>query len=295
MSKALAESIEKALKELLSTKHLYQKVEVDLKPVLDTSKAIQDQIARASGPLGGPRQSFPQTIVQIQQSDKIGVNWRWTPNTQQILTMRVVGPARDWLDFELPSINTYCDRCKYRPPFNPIPDLSTSTTSPSSNTLQWYSLAYQCQQCQTEIVQFLVRRQGLKLKLTGRDPIEAVPPPKVLPKDQAKYFSNAVIAHQSGQTLAGIFLLRVFIEQFWRSAPAVQRIVEEQPRATGDEQGEAYQRDLPSEFKDRFPSLKEVYGDLSEAMHSADSDATLFDEACKKIEKHFDARRVFEL
>lgn len=38
--------------------------------------------------------------------------------------------------------------------------------------------------------------------------------PKDLPKAQKKYFSDAIDAHNSGQTLAGLFFLMTFIEQY---------------------------------------------------------------------------------
>jgi hypothetical protein len=72
-------------------------------------------------------------------------------------------------------------------------------------------------------------------------------------------------------------------------------VIKQQPRATGDEQGEAYQATLPTDFKSRFPSLSDIYGRLSVAMHKADADAALFEECCAKVVKHFEARRLFDL
>ena len=116
-----------------------------------------------------------------------------------------------------------------------------------------------------------------------------------MPKGQSKFYSDAQIAHNAGQTLAAIFLLRSFVEQFWRSVPEVQRLIKGQPRATGDEQGTAYQDTLPVEFKNRFASLSEIYGKLSAAMHEANADARLFAESCQAVEEHFDARRLFKM
>lgn len=197
--------------------------------------------------------------------------------------------------FALPSINTFCSTCDARPPFNPIDEMSSCVLEPRNDLTQWYNLAYECQQCKGLPVRFLVRREGLKLRLCGRDPIEAVPAPKFLPKGQSKFYSDAQIAHNAGQTLAAIFLLRSFVEQFWRSVPEVQRLIKGQPRATGDEQGTAYQDTLPVEFKNRFASLSEIYGKLSAAMHEANADARLFAESCQAVEEHFDARRLFKM
>jgi hypothetical protein len=122
-----------------------------------------------------------------------------------------------------------------------------------------------------------------------------LPTPKELPKETARYFSSAHIAHNAGQTLAGIFLLRTFVEQYWRSLPEVKKVTDKRSKVTGDEMGDAYQNPLPVDFKQRFPSLKDIYNKLSEAMHAANEDAALFDDCSAKIVEHFDARRLFKL
>ena len=109
------------------------------------------------------------------------------------------------------------------------------------------------------------------------------------------FFANATVAFQSGQTLAGIFLLRVFIEQYWRSLSAVSGIVGPKGKPTGDELADAYKATLPVDFKARFPSLSEVYASLSAAMHAASEDAALFEESAAKVIEHFEARRLFKL
>jgi hypothetical protein len=208
---------------------------------------------------------------------------------------RGLDPELMTVGFSLPSINTYCDICKSRPPYNPIIGLSCVVADKKNQVSQWYDLAYECQQCKGTPVRFLVRRDGLRLQLCGRDPIEAVPVPNFLPKAQSKFYSNAQIAHHAGQTLAAIFLLRTFIEQFWRSLREVRAVLQVQPKATGDEQGAAYQTTLPDEFKGRFPSLPDIYGKLSAAMHQADANAGLFEDSCQKVEEHFDVRRLYKM
>jgi hypothetical protein len=109
------------------------------------------------------------------------------------------------------------------------------------------------------------------------------------------FYGNALIAHHAGQTLAGVFLLRVFIEQFWRAIPEVQAVLGQDSRATGEAMGAAYSAKLPPEFKSRFPSLVDVYAMLSESMHRAEAKAEVFDDASAKILEHFDALRLFKL
>jgi hypothetical protein len=194
--------------------------------------------------------------------------------------------------FTLPTINTFCSTCSESPPFNPVTEESLVNLGGDN---QFFVLSYRCQQCKGMPVRFLVRRLKTKLQLTGRDPLEVLPVPGFLPKSVRKYFSDARIAHHAGHTLSGLFLLRVFIEQYWREEPAVKKLLTSDPRATGEKQGEAYQSTLEESFKSPFTSLKEIYGKLSEAIHAANGDDKLFHESASKIEEHFDARRLFKL
>jgi hypothetical protein len=119
--------------------------------------------------------------------------------------------------------------------------------------------------------------------------MELVIVPKVIPKEVQKYYSNAVVAFQSGQILAALFLLRVLIEQFSRQA------VGESSSLRVDDVLDQYANLLPDDFKSRFPSLRDVYGSLSAAIHAANAPAELCETARDKIEKHFKARDVFEI
>ena len=113
--------------------------------------------------------------------------------------------------------------------------------------------------------------------------------PNYIPKSVRSYFSSAIVAFQSGQVLVALFLLRVLIEQFTREDGGAGSGV------WADNALQAYTERLPADFKSRFPSLREVYASISVAMHSADASAELFESSLVRIEKHFDARRLFDL
>ncbi|HTQ31263.1 MAG TPA: hypothetical protein VMI53_08635, partial [Opitutaceae bacterium] len=129
----------------------------------------------------------------------------------------------------------------------------------------------------------------------GRDPFEEISVADVLPKSHSKFIGNALIAYQAGQTLAGIFYLRVFVEQFWKSLPAIAAQLEKEPRLSGEKMGEIYNMTLPPEFKARFPSLSAIYEQLSESIHKADGQPMIFDKCAQQIVEHFDARRIFKI
>jgi len=290
MRKLLAEAIKTAFRQLLSGKHLYQYVEVDVSFIPTVAEIVHKGMSPAT--LSSNR-TVKRTMLEdakeycIAQTAVI-----WCPN-RAITGIINFHSGLAPLQFELPTINTFCNHCQGNPPFNPVPENSFLVHEARQDEL--YLLGYQCQQCKGQPIYFLVCRESLKLRLAGRYPLEVLATPKVLPKSVSKYYGNAMIAHHAGQTLAGLFLLRVFIEQFWRTVPAVKELVALKPKATGDEQGDAYQSKLPQDFNSRFPLLKDIYGKLSAAIHSADENTTLFDDSCVKIEKHFEARRLFEI
>jgi hypothetical protein len=163
--------------------------------------------------------------------------------------------------------------------------------------LRWPSTRMQCQSCKTEPLVFLIRRRGGKLTLAGRSRIENISAPAFLPKHVREFYSDAVIAFNSGKPLPGLFMLRVVIEQFWSELERrrVFIVSDERDRLHADRLADAYNDILPPEFRDRFPSLGKIYKDISERLHNATADTELFEKSEREIVQHFDARRVMKL
>src|SRR5437867_303254 len=131
----------------------------------------------------------------------------------------------------------------------------------------------QCQRCLGRPEAFIVERDGWRLSLHGRSPMEHVEVPKYIPKKEREHFRDALIAVHGGKVLAGLFYLRTFMELFARRATG------ETGRRYGDELMEAYYGILPAAHRDALPSFKEWYGKLSEPIHTGNADAALFEEA----------------
>jgi hypothetical protein len=233
-------AIADAFKELLSAKHLYQYVQID---TAFMDEAVKEELRQASEPSShyiAPR--FPSIAEGKKMLTAEFKNLCWRPLFEDGEGKKGT-TSSETVEFYLPTIHTYCDMCSARWPFDAVDEPRLPWQGVADG--QCFCLPYQCQSCKGPPIWFLVSRDGLKLRLCGRDPIEVLPTPKVLPKHLAKFYSDALIAHHAGQTLAGLFLLRVFVEQFWHSVPDVQKVLEEQPKATGDEQGNAYQTRKP--------------------------------------------------
>ncbi|MFT6241897.1 MAG: hypothetical protein ACJAQT_003997 [Akkermansiaceae bacterium] len=275
-------AIGEAFQTLLSTKHLYQSYELPL--------------------------DFIDKIIEQEEFSSRHINGKLEEEVKSHSWKLLLGQATKEhndspIDFRISNIKTFCHTCNERQAFKVFDGyerhwrntwVEEAKFKPFKPSPIFY-FAFLCQGCQATSVDFLVAREGLKLTICGRSPVEAIPAPNDIPKKFRKHYSNAVVAANAGQVLAGLFLLRVCIEQFWHSTAEVKELVSRSGRATGDEMGAAYKTTLPEDFKSRFPTLLEVYGELSEAMHTAREDAELFQSACSRIIEHFEARRLFKI
>jgi hypothetical protein len=308
IASAIGGDISAAFRKLLEEKHLYQSVEVGrssleaiLPELLSAQKPKRAMAGLALVAGSGSPPLKEENFIYTGQS--LLSQHPWVPNLESqntvdaaIASVLKKGEASMTIPFALPqTVHTHCKVCKKAWPFNPVLHLGKTEYSYKSSTDQWFFLAYMCQSCKTEPVRFLVRRHGCKLRLCGRDPMGEVTVPDALPVSSRNHFSSALVAYNAGQTLAGIFLLRVFIEQFWRIHPNLEAPLAADPRLTGETMGELYNTTLPNDFKLRFPSLSGIYSDLSAAIHTADPNAELFQKSESQITEHFEARRLFRL
>lgn len=280
----LSNEIATSLRSLLGGKHLYQGVVID-------RGTLQSNATKKFAKLN------PDLL---QRAIDEALNANWSPYDEIAAQRPSYGESGEAalpprISFLVDAIKTACAECREITPFN----LKDVFDTYHQGDRRWrpiealqgqqeFVFMFECQSCRRDPDVFLVRRRGLRLTLCGRSPMELVLVPQFIPKTVQRYYSSAVVAFQSGQILAALFLLRVVIEQFTR-----QEVRATQGRA--DEVLDQYVNLLPEDFKKRFPSLKEVYGALSAAIHAANESAELFEGSRKKIERHFDARRVFRI
>lgn len=280
-----ASKARECLKQLLETKHLYQSLEVVPVPLNDLLRwATHEDLAPAQG----------QDAFQAQSN-----NWEITlpiaRGAQPIRTSVETFPRL--IQVDPPRPNCYCRNCRRVQPYaleraNFPLQVSAPTGRPKARYDQFFILGYQCQGCADQSAPeiFLVGKTKNKLTLAGRLPMEAIAPPEVLPRDFSRHFSDALHAFNSGQTLPALFMLRVFIEQFARA-----KCPDRQNGGRGVDLMDSYNSTLPDGLKTGFPSLRLIYEKLSEAIHNASTEESLFEALRDEIVKHFEGRWAFRL
>lgn len=296
MQPYFATSIENGLKLLLETKHLYQTVRVE-PPNGDIALREMKELTAGASPIGGsqfrdignPIEFFGISLSKIEWTIK-------NPGGRKSLPM--VTPSETvylTVEFVPPTVKLFCKTCKRLEAYNfqygsdLLNAFREAKRISEMESEQVFSLAYQCQSCKSIPEIFVVQRDSLKLVQSGRTPIEEFELPSFLPKKQKEYFSDAIVASNSGQVLAGKFLLRTFIEQY------IREFTKNTTSQNIDKLLEEYAESLPKDFKDRFPSLEDVYAKLSIDIHKADSTLELFIQSQTDIEEHFEAKKVFKL
>lgn len=284
----LNREIEDAYQTLLETKNLYQKV------TIDWDKVISGMLPQV---IGAYHAEFSQHVAPVPKMPFVPV-----------MQLQVVNPqgtsgelGRIPLVLFLKNVVMFCRVCDRREAFRPLlyKDLTTELRQLSSSGIapnlkmpsgfQDFIVVYQCQRCEGTPETLLIRRDGWGLSLAGRSPMASVEVPNFIPKKEAEFLRDAVIANGSGRTLAGLFYLRTFIEQFGRRVTGISG------KATGSEILSEYAKTLPSHLRDSMPSLAEWYDKLSAAIHAANPDEGLFKEAQVKIEKHFEIRKAMSI
>jgi len=277
--------VAECLKQLLETKHLYQKISI-------APDEVRANLSTKLAAIAGEREEFDRLIRHYTDE-------RFTIADRQLFSQH---PSRPLLSLIVQNAKLFCSKCNAREAFRPVwfseitnellqrdPEQENFKIS-FGKTFQLFYLVYQCQRCQGVPEVFLIKRDEVDLLLEGRSPIEHVEIPNYIPKHERNWFRDAVIAFQTGKILAALFYLRTFIEQFARRKTNLK-----DEKKTGDEIMAGYAKTLPDNLRDTMPSLGEWYDKVSEALHGAKEDAKLFEAAKERIEKHFDIRRVHDL
>jgi hypothetical protein len=185
-SRQLNEQLATQLKTLLENKHLYQKVAVD-------PDAIETEIMRHV--VGDHQETVRDGILAIR-NNRLSL----TSGRNPILSAGRGGPEVRVAALMFPNVRLFCSPCKERNVFHPVwyQDAINELHKPNMRenveiegdmgTDQLIFLALQCQHCKGIPEGFLIRREGWRLSLDGRSPMEHIELPSYIPKAEAHLF-----------------------------------------------------------------------------------------------------------
>jgi hypothetical protein len=267
--------IEEGIRELLSTKHLYQSITLDFKPA----------IAPEAEEMHGRRLTAPNKRGGVEPELSL------TKIAQELLEEPLGPHKRDWyvgedksigskIQFSFPPVRTLCSKCDDVEAFNLFGATPAQVIFLGAGGRQVFSFTVQCQRCRVCVI-VLVKRNGPKIQLVGRSEFEEVQVPNFIPKQVSRFYSQAVIAFQCGQVLPALFMLRTLIEQHMRA-------VTKSDTLRGEDLCEEYAKQLGQDVSEQLPSFKEIYSELSNALHTVVERGELFELQCKRICLHFE-------
>ncbi len=205
-------------------------------------------------------------------------------------------PAHEMeLCFCLPNIQVTCPACKRESTY-----LSLSSSSGNyyfrnpypifgEKTLQVFTLDYRCAQCRKGYLTFQIRRIGAKLQLTGRSvPFRACLSAE-WPKQIRAIIEDAYEAAQANDLPAGYYHLRTAVEFYIKS----ELDCKVEDKIDGVELCEKYHKSADERLKTDFPSMTELYRDLSHGLHTRDVSAEGFTNLSKRFLGHLKAKALF--
>lgn len=295
---AFSNAISENIKGLIDNKHLYQNMNVEF-------PAVKEVFEQHSFHIENDRASKEmENLTRDLYESASEATWKINPPREEHIDVGFAitasnsnsEPTKGFFDirFTPPTIQTFCSICKRVQPYNFIRgeefvEHILKCQHKDILGLQVFVMVYQCQACKEPPEVFMIRRNKTKITLCGRSPMEIALVKPIIPKSHRKYFSDAIIAFNSGQVLAGEFLLRTFVEQY------VRQVTGESESQETDEIFTKYSQTLPQDFKDRFPSLSSIYSNLSVDIHKGEGVEGKFKSAREKIETHFEAKRIFKI
>ena len=261
-----------SLKHLLNEKSLYQITKVPDDLILKTF--LSDYIARCG---------------EKELTDILNYLRTWLSATETFVRQDNVLGHR-YCRLQLPAtVKTYCELCKCVTTHNPGGFGDCYRLKSEKDYTHVFHAEYECQDCKSARVSFMVMRKGLKFQIMGRSPIEIASLSKEMSSqligDERELFGDALMANKTGSELAAVCLLRVALERYLRR---VTGNLKAEKMVSGDELYEQYKKRLPDDFcYSRVVPLGTVYNNLSGVMHSAEVPDGCFERNFANIELFF--------
>ena len=268
------------LEILLSEGYLYQNRSIDLSEIVGkadehfSGEALKDEFTHRPWIAYSKNRGFTrseQQFTNLKPTDPLG------------------GPLREMhLTFVIPTIETWCARCKGKELFDSIPHLALSPyhVNPEAikEPLGYQTLLFnlQCQKCKSPLITFMVRRELVKLQLCGRSSPYFPVVPSEIPNRLTDVYRDGVRAAACGDFAGGFYHLRTLMEHYMKSICGIAL----NQQIDGSELCQLYNKTIDRVVAERA-SLTKLFSECSHNLHGRTGSQRDFSAALQLIEGHF--------
>ena len=308
---AAAKAIENAMRELIETRYLYQKVTVDLNPV---EELLKPQIANPPMPPGKQtitagksvawNQGLPDYLKALRleiekrpwrlQTRHTGDNPQYAEihRTASAGTSPVGTPIEKMpIHFYLPAVQIMCGgACKRVTTFSAHVSSSRFSLESLNSRIgskgieEIFQPVYRCEICRSMIYALLVHRIGLRLHLCGFAPRREPLPSRSVPELLAPILSDAEQAIAENDVFAGFYHLRTLLEHYLKQRLGIP--LADQIR--GEELIARHYAAIPIEWRSALPAISDAYTTLSENLHARKGKVEDFQRLRNQVCDHID-------
>lgn len=280
-------AVEKAFGDLIGEKYLYQKTEVVLTGLQSAleGKGLKDASAKWSD-FQKEIASRPWWLLTRHLGDDPNVGHVNFVGRGGVPPGALGGQIEDMpIGFYAPSCQLQCRKCKGPRAFVALSGSggfvfdSPYPRKTQAGTEQVFQAFYRCEICRESIHTVLVRREGLKLHLSGFAPRKETRLEGTVPKEVEDIFADAYNAVAEGDVHAGIYHLRTALEHFLKAGLGVP--IDQQIRA--DELVEKHNATVSAALRATLPSMGETMSRLSDALHTRKGDVASFNREAQRI------------
>jgi Zn finger protein HypA/HybF involved in hydrogenase expression len=281
--------ISDALKSLLQESYLYRNKHIDIIPAVEAAEEgvdaerVKRTLERRPWLPVSHNQGFTAGEIRTMAAASAGIQPIGTPLEELKLS------------FEIPTIHTWCPKCKAITLHDSIPHLDCSPYHLNPEAIaeplgvQNFLFNMQCQQCKSPPTTFMVRREFLKIQLTGRSHPFIPKPPDEIPDSLKKIFVDATGAASCGDTFGAFYHLRTLMEHHMKSELGIAT----DTKLEGDALCERYNKAIDLTVAERC-SLTEAFATCAKNLHNRTGEIEDYEKIRDAIITHFKLKQTLQ-